>query len=318
MGFFFASALLVPFFIPSYALDAQSSLGSQNSQTIALLESGLDARSKSAHGGGDIFIDNSTLIPDAEASTMGLGAEPTSDEISLYIVKPGDTIDAVAKMFGVSANTIRWANNIPLGVGLNVGQSITILPVTGLVHTVVKGDTFSTLASRYGADADDIASFNGLENKPLAIGTKLIVPDGEFSSGSTPKKSTTPSKSYTAGLQKIAGYFIKPVNGRKTQGLHGYMHNAVDIAASLGSPVVAMADGTVILVRSGGYYSGYGNYIVVSHPNGTQTLYAHLKDETVSLGAHVSQGQTIGHVGMTGKTTGPHVHVEVRGASNPL
>ncbi len=318
MGFFFASALLVPFLIPSYALDAQSSLGNQNSQTIALLESDLDATSKSAHGGGDVFIDNSTLVPDPEAGMLAEGAEPTSDQISLYVVKSGDTIDAVAKMFGVSANTIRWANNIPLGVGLNVGQSITILPVTGLVHTVVKGDTFSTIAARYGADADDVASFNGLENKPLAMGTKLIIPDGEFSTGSAPKKNTTSSKSYAAGLQKIAGYFIKPVNGHKTQDLHGYRHNAVDIAAPLGSPVWAAASGTVILASMGGYHAGYGNYVVIGHPNGTQTLYAHLRDETISLGQKVSQGQTIGHVGMTGKTTGPHVHLEISGAPNPF
>ncbi len=313
MGFFLVLALITPLFVPALSLDAQFGSENQNSQNISILETET-VDPKLARGGGDVFIDGSALIPEGEVGFYEV-SEPTSDTISLYVVREGDTIEAVAKMFGVSANTIRWANNIPLGTGLRVGQSITILPVTGVVHVAQKGDTFSSIAKRYGADAEDIASFNGLENSTLAIGTKLIIPDGEFSAVPSAK---SPTKSFTSGLSKIAGYFIKPVNGRKTQGLHGYMHNAVDIGAPIGSPVWAMADGTVLVASIGGYHSGYGNYVVIGHPNGTQTLYAHLADETVSVGDRVSQGQIIGHVGMTGKTTGPHAHVEVRGAANPL
>ncbi|MCK5059525.1 MAG: M23 family metallopeptidase, partial [Candidatus Pacebacteria bacterium] len=112
------------------------------------------------------------------------------------------------------------------------------------------------------------------------------------------------------------GYYIKPVNGRKSQGLHGY--NAVDIAAPYGTPIVAAASGVVIISRATGWNGGYGGYVVISHNNGTQTLYAHMSSDIVSVGDVVQQGQVIGYVGSTGRSTGPHLHIEVRGARNPF
>ncbi len=102
----------------------------------------------------------------------------------------------------------------------------------------------------------------------------------------------------------------------RTQGIHGY--NGVDLGASVGAPVRAAAGGTVMLSRSGGYNGGYGNYIVIKHPNGSQTLYAHLSSNAVAAGQVVTQGQTIGAVGNTGRSTGPHLHFEVRGGKNPF
>jgi murein DD-endopeptidase MepM/ murein hydrolase activator NlpD len=110
---------------------------------------------------------------------------------------------------------------------------------------------------------------------------------------------------------------MRPVSGgRESQGLHGY--NAVDLAAPVGTPIYAAAEGTVIVSIMGGWNGGYGNYVVISHPNGTQTLYAHAKETLVIPGQHVEQGQLIAKIGMTGKTTGPHVHFEIRGARNPF
>ena len=105
-------------------------------------------------------------------------------------------------------------------------------------------------------------------------------------------------------------------NAVKTQGLHGY--NGIDLAAPTGTPVLASASGDVIVSRGYGWNGGYGNYIVIKHPNGTQTLYAHLNEVIVSSSWHVVQGQIIGYVGATGKSTGPHLHFEVRGAKNPF
>jgi len=116
----------------------------------------------------------------------------------------------------------------------------------------------------------------------------------------------------------VPGYFSWPVGGGViTQGLHGW--NAVDIGAPSGTPVYAAAGGTVIVARSGGGWNGgYGNYVVISHSNGTQTLYAHLSRVLVSAGQGVGQGDTVGKVGATGEATGPHLHFEVRGAANPF
>ena len=102
-----------------------------------------------------------------------------------------------------------------------------------------------------------------------------------------------------------------------TQGLHGW--NAVDIGAPKGTPIYAAAAGTVIVAKSNGAWNGgYGNYVVISHPNGTETLYAHMSKVETSAGASVGQGETIGLVGMTGMATGNHLHFEVRGAANPF
>ena len=106
------------------------------------------------------------------------------------------------------------------------------------------------------------------------------------------------------------------MGGRKTQGIHGY--NGVDLASSCGEPVFASASGSVILARPTGWNSGYGQYTVLSHSNSTQTLYAHLSKIFVSPGQNVSQGAIIGLIGSTGRSTGCHVHFEVRGARNPF
>jgi murein DD-endopeptidase MepM/ murein hydrolase activator NlpD len=113
------------------------------------------------------------------------------------------------------------------------------------------------------------------------------------------------------------GYYDNPLPGAiLTQGIHGW--NGVDIGAPKGTPIHAAADGTVIVARAGGWNGGYGSYVVISHPNGTQTLYGHMNSVAISVGASVGSGQVIGYVGTTGKSTGNHLHFEVRGAANPF
>ena len=113
------------------------------------------------------------------------------------------------------------------------------------------------------------------------------------------------------------GYYANPVPGAiLTQGLHGY--NSVDLGAPLGTPIYAAAEGNVITSKQGGWNGGYGSMIVISHDNGTQTLYSHQSENVVSVGQKVSKGQLIGYIGSTGRSTGNHLHFEVRGAKNPL
>ncbi|MEK7604756.1 MAG: M23 family metallopeptidase [Patescibacteria group bacterium] len=247
-----------------------------------------------------------------------------SDQISIYVVRPGDTLSEIATMFNVSVNTIVWANNLRGAGDVHPGDTLIILPVSGVEHAVVKGDTLKSLAKKYGADADEIAQYNGLDTgDPLVVGSKLIVPGGELGAG-TPKpavkrpglQSQDPNRG--GGGILLTGYFSNPLPGAViTQGLHGW--NAVDIGAARGTPIHAAADGTVIIVRNGGGWNGgYGNYIVITHGNGTQTLYSHLRSAIVSAGQQVINGQIIGYVGSTGRSSGPHLHFEVRGATNPF
>lgn len=236
---------------------------------------------------------------------------PTAALITTYVVREGDTISSIAAMFRVSANTIIWANGLSKST-IRTGQELVILPVNGITHIVKSGETLGQIAKKYNGNVDEIIAFNNIEGDVKA-GEEIVIPDGE------PEKAhqtTTVVKKST--LKETKGYFSNPLpGGKRTQGIHG--NNAVDIAAKSGTPVVAAADGNVIIVRSdGGWNGGYGNYVVIAHKNGTQTLYSHLSSVSVAQGEAVSQGEKIGGVGTTGKSTGPHLHFEVRGGKNPF
>jgi LysM repeat protein len=274
-----------------------------------------------AKGGGDItVVDDVALL--AEVGPEGTLAdieehEPGSDQISLYVVRKGDTLSQIAKMFGVTTNTVLWANDLKSARDIRPGDQLVILPITGVRHTVTKGETLATIVKKYKGDMADVLSFNGLsEGATVAVGDVVIIPDGVEASAAVVTSGTT-SRLRSTGGPEIPGYFTRPlIGGRKSQGLHGY--NGIDIATPVGTPIMAAAGGTVTVARGFGWNGGYGQYVVVSHPNGTQTLYAHLSDVIVSQGQSVIQGQVIGYSGNSGKSTGAHLHFEVRGARNPF
>ncbi len=290
----------------------------QTAQTMALLQAAPSADPKAAAlGGGDITIVNdSALLPDSgPLGTIADIAEiPPTDQISLYVVRKGDTLSDIAKMFNVSVNTILWANDLPRASALKEGQTLTILPISGVRYIVKKGDTLASIAKKYKGDAEEIAQFNGLDHgAALAVGQIVIVPDGELIV--TPTK--TPDIKPGSKLATFIGNLLRPITGgRKTQGIHGF--NGVDLASYMGADVFAAASGNVIIARSGGWNGGYGSYIVIDHGNGVQTLYSHLSAVKVAQGQRVAQGQVIGALGNSGRSTGPHLHFEVRGAKNPF
>jgi murein DD-endopeptidase MepM/ murein hydrolase activator NlpD len=285
----------------------------RNSQTMNLLEGFLNINPTGTGGGHIAIVDKTALAYDGESSGTlydeGLG----KGEISVYIVRKGDTLSSIAKMFDVSVNTITWANDI-VGGKISIGQELVILPISGVKHTVKSGETLKSIALKYKGDLEEILNYNDMTlSTKLAVGDIVIIPDGEIrtvSSGGTVVKSPS-------GTVPVAvGYYLRPVNGVRSQGIHG--RNGVDIAARIGTPIYASAEGKVIVAKNGGYNGGYGSYVVISHPNGTQTLYGHMSRVDVGVGQNLTKGQTIGAVGTTGKSTGPHVHFEVRGAKNPF
>jgi LysM repeat protein len=258
--------------------------------------------------------------PSGTISTVASSTSSGNGRISVYVVRPGDTLSDIATMFNVSMNTIIWSNDLKNAKDVHPGDTLIILPVSGVEHKVAKGDTLRSLARKYGADAEEIAQYNGLEeNAALSVGATVIVPGGVLA----PIKPRTPglpapTQPYRGGSGLVLdGYFTNPVpGGRLTQGIHGW--NGIDFGAPRGTPILAAAEGTVIISRSGGYNGGYGSYVVVTHPNGVQTLYAHMSNTAVTPGMTVSQGQVLGYVGNTGRSTGTHLHFEVRGARNPF
>lgn len=284
------------------------------------LRAALNVDPNPAQGGGDITISGGVaLVPEIGPSGTLADIEvarPGQDQISIYVVREGDTLSQIAELFNVSTNTIVWANDLRRGNVIRPGETLAILPVSGVRHTVKKGETLASIVKKYEGDLQEVLEFNGLsEDASLAVGDTVTVPYGVI-----PQAVGSVSTSAVAsgsGGPSLSGYFLRPiVGGRKSQNIHGY--NAIDIAAPTGTSVLAAASGEVIISRTYGYNGGYGQYIVIRHNNGTQTLYAHLSENYVFAGSRVVQGQVIGGVGNTGRSTGPHLHFEVRGARNPF
>lgn len=306
----------------------------KNSQTMALLQADVSSipvlqekSSKNDKTSKDeikddesvnIMSENALLPAVNHMSILGdiESGDPYSDQISVYVVRKGDSISQIAEMFDVSVNTILWANDMKKNDKLKEGEILFILPISGVEHIITKGQTLNSIAKLYKADVSDIVRFNGItEETKLAIGDKIIIPGGEiYNENSSP----TTNKVYRTPTVNVAGYFINPIPAysRRSQGLHGPGNRGIDLAAPKGTPVVASAGGTVLLARNG-WNGAYGNMIIINHPNGTKTLYAHLSKITTSTGAYVPQGKVIGYVGSTGRSTGPHLHFEVFNAKNP-
>ncbi len=303
-----------------------------HNSNIALLQAAINSDPSPANEGSDLSVsEGSALIANAGIEgTMPLEVDHTSSSgsISTYTVQEGDSISVIAASHGVSVDTILWANGLTRKSAIRPGTTLVILPVSGVRHTVKKGETLAGIAKSLSADAEDIATYNGLEvGSGLIAGTVLIVPGGEAPAVTTKKATTASSVKIktggSMGAVRAVGNTGKTVSlgnpapaGRVSQGIHGW--NGIDFAAPSGSPVLAAANGTVIVSRMGGWNGGYGNYIVIDHGDGTQTLYAHLSADNVSVGQKVARGQQIGAVGKTGKSTGYHLHFEVRGAKNPF
>lgn len=130
---------------------------------------------------------------------------------------------------------------------------------------------------------------------------------GSTSSGSQSSQTTASASGLLwpiASSHRVTspfGWRTHPITGRQ------HLHGGIDIAAPNGTPIMAAKAGVVVISQ---YGSSYGNYVVLSHPDGTRTLYAHMSQRSVSAGDTVSQGQTVGLVGSTGSSTGNHLHFE--------
>lgn len=281
-----------------------------SAQTVSLLRAAVHTDPNPSKGGGDILIDGDALVPEggfAEAEHKNGG------EISVYIVREGDALSQIAEMYGVTTNTILWANDIKSADLIQPGDSLVILPITGVRHVVKSGDTLQKIAEKYDGQVADIMAYNGItDESAISVGDTVVIPGGEV-----PYTKVAPRAVAGSGGGGSSAGFSHPLPGSvKTQGLHGY--NGVDFGAPTGTGVRAAAPGEVILVRNSGWNGGYGLYIVIKHDNGTQTLYAHNSRNYVVPGQRVNAGETIATVGSTGRSTGSHLHFEVRGARNPF
>lgn len=257
---------------------------------------------------GLLIVEDALILNSTNPITSSL---PSRDGLLVYRVGKGDTLSKIAADFGVSLNTILWANK-DLRRILQPGQEIVILPVSGILHQVQEGETIESIAGLYGVSYERIISVNKASaGELLASGRKIIIPDAR------PRRSLT---SGSENLPNLNSYFALPTTGWNWGELHPV--NAVDIANACGTPIYAAAEGLVIEVESpASWNSGYGGNILIEHPNGVKTRYAHIQKSFVAVGDYINQRELIAEIGNTGNVHGNpgcHLHFEVKGARNPL
>lgn len=319
----FLAIIIIPVSLRSSFFDDSSTMVSHAlGSEVVRLDSPLDVpllsavqnpNPNGARGGAEVMVEDGALVSSGPVGADVIASARThSGEISVYTVRAGDTLSHIAQMYGVTANTILWANDLPRATSIHEGQTLVILPVAGVQHLVKKGDTVNTIAKKYDGEVDEILKYNHLtDNSQLVVGETIVIPGGMIKA--VPVAKTTK----TTGSASSGNWLSHPAPGAvKTQGVHGY--NGVDLGAPYGTAIRAAAAGEVIVSKDSGWNGGYGQYIVIRHSNGVQTLYGHLSGNSVGVGAYVSQGQVIGAMGSTGRSSGSHLHFEVRGGKNPF
>jgi murein DD-endopeptidase MepM/ murein hydrolase activator NlpD len=282
------------------------------------LELSRDSSGSPALGGrvvqNEYLLVNSHTIRAYQQPVAGKGG--ATGEPVQYTVQSGDTLSSIANDFNISINTILWENDLSRRSVLHPGDKLTILPESGVRHKVRSGESISGIAYNYGVDSETIIDANDLGNEAfIKAGEWLVIPGGE-----PPARNTSTSyaqSSAQSGTKEVAqsSYLIVPASGKNWGRAHAV--NAADIANNWGTPVYAAAAGEITRAYSSGWHGGYGHYIKIRHPDGTETLYAHL-NKLIRVSGHVKQGEQIATMGSTGNSTGPHLHFEVRNAYNPL
>jgi murein DD-endopeptidase MepM/ murein hydrolase activator NlpD len=263
------------------------------------------------------YTPSSAVVTSLDLTEYGVQTQLSQkprDQVESYTVKEGDTLAKIADTYGVSVDTIKWANDLKRD-NLSVDDTLKIPPVTGIVHKVREGETVQSIAKKYKTDAQKIVNFPfndfaDLDTFALNVGQTLVVPDGvqpEAPAIIAPKQLPV----FAGGT----GKFIWPTSGVISQYPVWY-HMAYDIA-NPAAPGIMAADTGVITTAEYSRY-GYGQHVIIDHGNGISTLYGHMSAIYVQVGDRVSRGQVIGRMGSTGRSTGTHLHFETRVNGSPV
>jgi murein DD-endopeptidase MepM/ murein hydrolase activator NlpD len=284
------------------ALVALASLGSQPSVDWAVPGDSAPASDAGADAGA--VADGMLRADGGMAGPLAGQGGPVT-----YIVKKGDTLSRIAADFGVSVQTIIGSNPDTKSRPLAIGQEISILPVSGVLYRAQGGETVESIAAAFNLTPGRVREFNqGVNAARVSAGTTFVIPGVRVANAAAGSDSSS--------LPDLVGYFVQPTTGFNWGVLHSY--NAVDIANVCGTRVVAAAEGLVVDLSADDWDEGYGHMVLIEHPNGVKTRYAHLSKIAVSLGDYLEQGEQIGTIGETGDASGCHLHFEVIGARNPF
>ncbi|HET9782677.1 MAG TPA: M23 family metallopeptidase [Candidatus Dormibacteraeota bacterium] len=286
--------------------------------SIGARAGGVDARAAVDDGGsfGNVAMDRGSVI--IKPVAIPAFALPSHAPI-LYRVKEGDTLDSIAKAFGVDFREVTWSNP-GLRLPLKIGQPISMPPVPGVVVAVKPGDSAMTLATRYGVDPSDLLGFNRIRAEQLVPGMKLVVPVDPATGPNLP--SGVPADPIAPGkfacpihgapiIQKFG-----PTNFALEPPFGGYLHfhTGIDLLADFGTPIDAAAGGRVTAV---GYADYFGVRVEITDSYGLVEIYAHMSVASATVGEMVQQGQTIGFVGSTGLSIGAHLHLQLEVGGMP-
>jgi len=248
-----------------------------------------------------------------------------------YTVQKGDTLFGIAEKHSLKPETVLWGNYFTLKDdphSLFPGQVLNILPVDGTYHYVTQGNTLEQIAKFYGVTPGDIVDWSGngldLETPTLVPDTWLVIPGGQResqawvvptisrsakSSGSQANNFGQCPGGYTGAVGN--GTFVWPTDNHTVSGYtYSAVHRGVDVRAGTGAPIYAVDGGVVVYAGWNDY--GYGNLVVIDHGNGWQSVYGHLGQWNVTCGQSVFQGNLIGLAGNTGRSSGAHLHFELR------
>ncbi len=253
---------------------------------------------------------------------------PERERLSVieHKVQPGESVFSIAEKYHLSPYTIVWSNieALPAPWLIQPGLTLYILPVDGVYHTVMAGETPQDIAAKYGVTVEALYNkWNSIRpNEPLTPGTLLVIPDGEGEDVSWEPPQAVPgaavSWGYCGGVAVSgpgsAGWFTLPTGSYYVSGWRFHdpgnpTHIGLDYGCWEGAPIYAADNGVVVWAGWGG---GYGNLVQINHGNGYVTYYAHLSQIWVDCGTPVYQGQIIGLCGNTGYSFGSHLHYEIR------
>jgi murein DD-endopeptidase MepM/ murein hydrolase activator NlpD len=241
--------------------------------------------------------------PNDSTPQAALPPLPLSLKVQSYTVRSSDSLASIAKRFGLRQDTIISMNSLRNASSLRAGLTLRIPNMDGVNRIVRGGESLQGIAKSFGINVAKIADANDLKSASLYAGQSLFIPYARLSSYDLRNfygdKFVWPARGI---ISSPFGFRINPFSGLRT------FHSAIDIAIPMGTPVRATMDGTV---ADTGYNSVFGNYIILRHSGGYQSLYGHLEAIGVRRGAAVSQGQVIGHSGNTGESTGPHLHFSI-------
>ena len=237
-----------------------------------------------------------------------------------YIVQLGDTVSSIANRFGLTVNTVLWANNLGNYSLIRPGNELKIPPSSGLLYTIKSGDTLSKIASTYKIEATEIIQHNNLNgDDSLKIGQELILPGATKIVAVVRPKTSTPSYTGVSVIKDLVkapnatasgDSMVWPTEGRRISQYFSWAHNGLDVANKVGTAIYAAEAGTVEISTTG-WNGGYGNTILINHGGGKKTRYGHLTTLYVKVGDEVGRGENIGTMGSTGRSTGSHLHFEV-------